>query len=91
MAEERYKGLLGDLAKEIQMYENSYFIEDSPIPFKNFYLYPATVRDYEKFAVCSMCLTLNKNDTPANLRKTHLEFFLEQTQKSPQIISYLIH
>ena len=48
---DRYKGLDESLADELRKDEIEYFRMDLPVPFHGFLLYPATVRDYEKFAM----------------------------------------
>lgn len=73
---DRFQGLSKDLANEIQEYEILYFKEDLPVPFGKLNIYPATVRDYEKFTLSSSCLTFNKNETPEGIRMTNLDFLI---------------
>lgn len=76
--EQKYKGIDPDIASKIENYEYEYFREDKPVPFCGLKVYPITVRDYEVFASCSACLTLNKNETVEGIRSSHLEFLLSK-------------
>lgn len=75
---DRYKGLSESLADELRKDEIEYFKLDLPVPFHGFLLYPATVRDYEKFASASACLSLDKNKTPEGIRMTNLDFLVSK-------------
>ena len=75
---DRYKGLDESLADELRKDEIEYFRMDLPVPFHGFLLYPATVRDYEKFASASACLTLDKNKTPEVIRITNLDYLVSK-------------
>lgn len=78
----KYKGLKPEIASEIEGYETSYFREDKPIPFVgNLLIYPATMRNYELFSMCTSCLTLNKNEAKEGLRMSNLEFLLYKMQQ----------
>lgn len=88
----KYKGLKTEIASEIEGYENTYFREDKPIPFVgDLFIYPATMRDYELFTMCTSCLTLNKNEVKEGIRMSNLEFLLfkmrEDTEEG-KILSY---
>lgn len=88
----KYKGLKPEIASEIQGYETAYFREDKPVPFANgLLLYPATMRDYETFSMCTSVLTLNKNEFKEGVRMTNLEFLLYKIQtqnEEGQLLSY---
>ncbi len=75
---DRYKGLNDSLANELRKDEIEYFKMDLPVPFHGFLLYPATVRDYEKFASASSCLTLEKNKTIEGIKMTNLDFLVSK-------------
>ena len=75
---DRYKGLDESLADELRKDEIEYFKMDLPVPFHGFLLYPAIVRDYEKFASASACLTLDKNKTPEGIRMTNLDYLVSK-------------
>lgn len=78
---DKYYGLKPEIANEIKIYEAQYFREDKPIPFGNkWFIYPALVHDYETFANCSTCLTLNKNEDPKGIRMSQLEYLLNKTK-----------
>ena len=78
----KYKGLKPEIAKEIEGYENLYFREDKPVPFVgDLMLYPATMRDYEVFSMCTTCLTLNKNEVKEGLRMSNLEYLIFKMQE----------
>lgn len=68
------------ILEEVQGYESSYFTFDKPIPFCGLMIYPVTVRDYDLFLFCSSCFTLNKNDDPEGIRKSHLDYLLDKMQ-----------
>lgn len=75
---DRYKGLSDSLAAQLRDYEMEYFRLDLPVPYHGFLLYPATVRDYEKFTSASACLTLDKNKTPEGIRMTNLDYLVSK-------------
>ena len=88
----KYKGLKPEIASEIEGYETAYFREDKPVPFVGgLLIYPATMREYETFSMCTSVLTLNKNEVKEGLRMSNLEFLLfktrEQTEEA-QLLSY---
>ena len=68
------------ILEEIQGYESRYFTFDKPIPFCGLNLYPVTMRDYDMFLFTSECFTLNKNDDPNGIRKSHLDYLLDKMQ-----------
>ena len=68
------------ILEEIKTYEDSYFAFDEPIPFCGLKLYPVTVRNYNRFLVTSTCFTLNKNEDPKWIAKTHLDYLLGKMQ-----------
>lgn len=78
---DKFYGLKPEIANEIKAYEAQYFREDKPIPFNSVLtVYPALMHDYETFANCSTCLTLNKNEDPKGIRMSHLEYLLSKTR-----------
>ena len=88
----KYKGLKPEIASEIEGYETAYFREDKPIPFVgHLQIYPATMRNYELFSMCTSCLTLNKNEVKEGLRMSNLEFLwykMQQPTEEGKILSY---
>jgi hypothetical protein len=81
MADRKYGELKPELVKLLKDYERLYFREGRPVPFipeSNLFLYPAQVRDFEEFAACSSCLTLNKNDDPRGVTMSHLDYLLSK-------------
>lgn len=77
----KYKGIKPEIAAELQLYENQYFRLNKPIPFGKLFIYPAKVKDYEIFANCSACLTLNKNTSVEGIKMTHLEYLISKIQE----------
>lgn len=75
---DRYRGLPDSLADLLRGYEIEYFKTDAPVPYHDFTLYPVTVRDYERFASASACLSLDKNKTPEGIRMTNLDFLVSK-------------
>ncbi len=75
----KYKGVAPEIAAELQGYEIQYFRQDLPVPFCGLKIYPALVKEYEAFANCSSCLTLNKNTTLDGLRMSNLDFLISKT------------
>lgn len=81
----KYKGLKPEIASEIQGYETLYFREDKPVPFVgHLQIYPALVRDYEIFSMCTSVLTLNKNESKQGLRMSNLEFLMTKTMEQTE-------
>lgn len=76
----RFGALDKDLVNLIKYYEIKYFRENKPIPFCGLNIYPVAVRDYEEFANCCGCLTLNKNESPDGIRMSHLDYLISKTQ-----------
>ena len=70
----KYKGLPEDIAREIWSYEDSYFCNDLPIPFKGLNIYPVLMKDYNIFSAVIDCCTLNKNLDAKGITKTHLDY-----------------
>lgn len=78
--DDRYGGISSHIVELLKSYEYSYFREDKPIPFCGLLIYPATILQYEEFASCTACLTLNKNETVQGIRMSHLEYLLSKMQ-----------
>lgn len=78
-ADPKYGKLDPKLIELLRSYENTYFREDKPVPFcPDITLYPVEVRNFEEFAYCSSCLSLNKNDEAAGIRMSHLDYLLSR-------------
>ena len=78
----KYGLLSKDLIHMLKTYEIKYFREDKPVPFCGMEIHPIKVRDFEEFSHCTTCLTLNKNETPAGIRLSHLEFLITKIQSA---------
>lgn len=77
--------LSSKIVKELNYLEDRYFTFDEPIPFKeNLYLYPITVEHYIEFINCSVCLTLNKNETAEGITIRHIDYLFKQISQ-PEI------
>lgn len=76
MEKDKYKGVDPDIAKELMVYETTYFRMDQPVPFCGLGVYPATVKDYEIFLDAISCLTLDKNKTLQGIRMSNLDFLV---------------
>lgn len=76
--DDKYGGLPQDLVDLLKNYEYTYFREDKPVPFCGLLVYPASVRNYEEFASCCSCLTLNKNEDPKGIAMSHLDYLLKK-------------
>ena len=68
------------ILEEVREYESKYFTFDTPIPFCGLTLFPVSVRNYNLFLMVSDCFTLNKNDDPKGIKKTHLEYLIDKMQ-----------
>ena len=64
------------ILEEIRYMENKYFTFDDPVPFCGLKIYPVSVREYNTFLMLSDCFLLNKNDDPAGISKSHLDYLL---------------
>ena len=80
VADNKYGQLRKDIVDLLQRYEIEYFREDKPIPFNGLTIYPALVRDFEVFSMCTTCLTLNKNETKEGIRMSHLDYLISKLQ-----------
>lgn len=76
--DDRYGQIEAGLVALLKSYEFSYFREDTPIPFCGLLIYPVPVRYYEEFASCTSCLTLNKNEVPAGIKMSHLDYLISK-------------
>lgn len=76
------------ILEEIKTYEDSYFAFDEPIPFCGLKLYPVTMRNYGKFLGASTCFTLNKNEDPNGIIKSHLDYLLGKMQDKEEGFSW---
>ena len=77
-ADDRYGSLDKDLVELLKNYEYTHFREDKPIPFCGLNIYPVQVRNYEEFASCCSCLTLNKNEDPNGVAMSHLDYLISK-------------
>ena len=69
------------IQKDVQYFRDKYYTYDLPVPFKDgLYMYPVSVKDYNEFLSCSICLTLNKNDTPEGIGMTNIEYLVSKMQ-----------
>lgn len=68
------------ILEEVKYFQEIYFTYDKPIPFNGLNLYPVKVKDYTEFLSCSTCCSLNKNDDPAGIKMTHLEYLIRKMQ-----------
>lgn len=66
------------ILEEVEYYKERYFAFDEPIPFCGLELHPVKTRNYNEFMQSIECLRLNKNDDPAGIRKTHLEYLTDK-------------
>ena len=66
------------IAEKIDSFEHEYFRLDLPIPFCGLKIYPIKVKDYELYAACSTCLTLNKNETAQGIKSSYMEFLISK-------------
>lgn len=82
--DEKYKGVQESVARELAEDEIKYFREDLPVPFCGMNIYPAKVREYERFMDATSCLTLDKNISADGVGKTNLEFLISKTQVPDQ-------
>lgn len=84
IADNKYGQLRKDIVDLLQRYEIEYFREDKPVPFNGLTIYPATVRDFEVFSMCTSCLTLNKNETKEGIKMSHLDYLISKLQTPGQ-------
>ena len=82
IADPKYGQLRKDIVDLLQRYEVEYFREDKPVPFNGLMIYPAQVRDFEVFSMCTSCLTLNKNETKEGIKMSHLDFLISKLQEN---------
>lgn len=88
-------GLLPDNIKEkLKSYEYLYFREDKPVPFKELFVYPVSVRDFEIFSSCSNIFSLNKNETAEGIKMSNLDYLIFKMKSSDKdegkIFSYKV-
>ena len=80
VTDNKYGQLRKDIVELLQRYEIEYFREDKPVPFCGLTIYPALVRDFEVFSMCTSCLTLDKNETKEGIKMSHLDFLISKLQ-----------
>lgn len=63
---------------KIKYLEQLYFTNDDPIPFKDLFIHPVSVRDYYLFYSLIYCFTINKNEEQSGLgiSMSHLDYAL---------------
>lgn len=67
------------ILEDVSYFKDKYYTFDEPVPFKDgLVIYPVSVRDYNEFLSCSVCLTLNKNDTPEGIRMTNIDYLVSK-------------
>lgn len=67
-----------DIVNELYYLDSEYFQFDLPIPFKEgLVIQPVNIKNYNKFMICSECLTLDRTQDPDGiLLSSNLEFLL---------------
>lgn len=70
-----------------------YYYYDSPVPYRNLLIYPATMRDYFKFQTCGQCLLVDKNSVPDPkiISMSYLEYLFYETLKDKSTNPYLLY
>lgn len=66
------------ILEEVEYLNDRYFVFDEPVPFCGFFLYPVGLRHYNEFMTSNSCLLLNKNDDPAGVRLSNLDYLLSK-------------
>jgi hypothetical protein len=69
--------------EQIEMLEQCYFENDEPVPYKNFMIYPARVKDYYNFYKGLSCLTLEKNKDPNGITLSNLGYLFLKMDQEP--------
>lgn len=77
MEKDKYKGIAPKIAKELMVYETTYFRTDEPVPFCGLLIHPAKVRDYEIFLDAINCLTFDKNTTLEGIKMSNLDYLVK--------------
>ncbi len=83
-ADKKYGQLSEDLVVYLSELELTHFRECKPVPFCGLMVYPAIVRDFEKFSAGTACLTLNKNETVQGIRTSHLGYLYLKMQDTKE-------
>ena len=74
----------------IKYYEQAYFTNDEPIPFKDgLIIYPVLVKDYYQFYACIYCFKVNKNDDMVGVSMSDLDYILYLCEKDEDKKIYL--
>jgi hypothetical protein len=73
----------------IRQYEE-YITYDEPIPYKDIYLYPVTIRDYMRFRTVVNCLIINKNRVPDPkiISMSYLDFIFHIANENEESLYY---
>ena len=82
-----------ELLDLIKYYEQAYFTNDDPIPFKdNLIIYPILVKDYYKFYSVIGCFKINKNEDMQGVGMSHLDYilYLSEQEENKKIFFQLI-
>lgn len=69
--------------EQIEILAQEYFELDEPVPYKDFLIRPAKIRDYYKFYKGIESLTLNKNKDPKGIALSHLGYLIKQIDENP--------
>lgn len=64
------------IIENANFFKERFFTYDEPLPFAGFMLYPVPLKNYNEFMSACACLTLNKNDEFAGVKKTHLGYLV---------------
>lgn len=66
-----------ELVNELFYLDSEYFQFDIPVPFKKgLNIYPVSTRNYNKFMICTECLTLDRTEAIEGLSTTNLGYLL---------------
>lgn len=68
------------ILEDVEYFRDQYFVYDEPLPYKDFMLYPVSVKNYNEFLSASECLILNKNDDIKGLRMTYIDYLIDKLQ-----------
>lgn len=68
------------ILEEVEYLNDRYFTFDEPIPFCGLFLYPIDLRHYNEFMTSNSCLLLNKDDDPAGVRLSNLDYLLSKIE-----------
>lgn len=64
------------ILEEVEYYTDRFFVFDQPVPFCGLNIYPVNIQHYTEFMTANSCLLLNKDDDPAGVRLSNLDYLL---------------